>query len=317
MRGRAASGVDVTRGSARVGAVAVVLALVGSAWAQLPIAGAQDAATTVRLSAQQQSDLLSRLRENLWRDRQLEERSTYLERRRDVRVSKTGRVSLGPVRTFEVYPSTTPGRTYKRLVEVDGVPLTTDELARRDAEHLANMLWEKRRREGETPGQRTGREQRALERRERQRRELEEAFGVFDIRPVGLERLEGQAESFLRMSLSPRRDAAAHSDVVKYLKRMEGSAWVDPEAGQLVRVDLRAIRDVTVGWGLIGRVHEGSTASYERRLVNGEVWLPWRARLAVKGRAVLFRTFDFETETTWWDYKKHVVEATVVGAKGQ
>jgi hypothetical protein len=306
----------MTQASARLGRAVVVLAFAGGALG-LPSARSQERAAAVRLSAQEQSDLLTRLRENLWRDRQLEEQYTYLERRRDVRVSKMGKVSLGPVRTFEVYPSATPGRTYKRLVDVDGVSLAAGELARRDAEHRANMLWEKRRLDAETPAQRASRARRDLERRDRERRELEEAFAAFDIRPVGRERLEGHAEPFLRMSLSPRRDAPAHSDLVKYLKRFDGWAWVDPAAGQLVRLDLRAIGDVTVGWGLIGRVHAGSTASYERRLVDGEVWLPWRSRLTVTGRALLFRKFEFETETVWWDHKKYSVEATVIGPKGQ
>ena len=254
-----------------------------------------------------------RLREHFWRDREREEQYTYLERRRDVRVSRTGKVSLGPSRTFEVYPSSVPGRTYKRLIEVEGVPLPPAELARRDAEHRGNMLWEKRRREDQTPQQQADRERHDRERRDRQRREVEEAFGVFDVTPAGVERLEGRAEPVLRVSLLPRRDAPAHSDLVRYLKRFEGTAWVDTAAGQLVRLDLRAVEDVTVGWGLVGRVHKGSTASYERQLVDGDAWLPWRARLSVRGRALLFRKFDIETETTWWDYRKYSVETRVIG----
>jgi len=35
----------------------------------------------------------------------------------------------------------------------------------------------------------------------------------------------------------------------------------------------------------------------------------------VTGRVALFRSFDIETETTWWDYRKFSVETTVVDVR--
>ena len=70
-------------------------------------------------------------------DYELQTSYTYLEKRRDVKLSKFGKVTVGPMRTFEVYPSKQPGRTYKRLVAIDGKPLDPAELARRDEAHRA------------------------------------------------------------------------------------------------------------------------------------------------------------------------------------
>ena len=64
-----------------------------------------------------------RVRTALQLDYQVQKDFTYLERRRDVRISRLGKVTIGPFRTFEVYPSDRPGGTYKRLIEVDGKPL--------------------------------------------------------------------------------------------------------------------------------------------------------------------------------------------------
>jgi hypothetical protein len=43
--------------------------------------------------------------------------------------------------------------------------------------------------------------------------------------------------------------------------------------------------------------------------VNGEVWLPSRARLTATGR-VLFRKFAVDSVTEWWDYRKFSVSTT-------
>jgi hypothetical protein len=261
------------------------------------------------------SALLAQLRDNFWRARELEEQYTYIERRRDVRLGKLGKVSLGPVRTFEVYPSLTPGRTYKRLIAVDDVPLPAEELARRDAEHRANMLWERRRRDEETPAQRAERVRRDQQRSARQRREVDEAFAAFDISPAGHELLEGSERPLLRLALAPRRGAAASSDLVKRLRKFRGTAWVDEAERQLVRIELEAIEAIAVGWGLVGRVGRGSRASYDRRKVDGDVWLPARAHLRASGRTLLVRGFDIDTEWTWTDYRKYSVETAVIGTK--
>lgn len=263
------------------------------------------------------ASLLGQIRDNVWRDRILEEQYTYVERRRDVRISKMGKVSLGPVRTFEVYPSTTPGRTYKRLTEIEGVPLGAEELARRDAEHLRNMVWEKQRREHESADQRAQRERRDAERDRRQRREFEEAFAAFDIAPAGYESREGYERPLLRLTLTPRPQAPASSDLVRYLKRFKGTAWIDPVELQLARLDLEAAEAVSVGWGVVGRINPGSRAWYERRKV-GDLWLPAWARAQGRGRTLLFRSFELDVEWTWSDYRKYSVEARIIdGPKGQ
>ena len=189
------------------------------------------------LSPDQQRVLLERVRANLFRDRELESQYTYLEKRRDVRVSKLGKVSLGDERTFEVYPSAEPGATYKRLVAVNGVPLPKAELEQRDARHLNDMLGEQRRRDAETPVQRAARERRQLDRLARQKREVDEAIAAFDIRPAERVELRGHARPLLMVILTPRPNARASSDLVKYARKFSGTAWVDEADAQVVKVD--------------------------------------------------------------------------------
>src|SRR5688572_781791 len=82
---------------------------------------------------------LNGVREAIRLNDELQQDFMYVEDRRDVRITKLGKVEVGPRRTFEVYPSNRPGRTYKRLIAIDGKPLDPEELARRDREHADNV----------------------------------------------------------------------------------------------------------------------------------------------------------------------------------
>ena len=99
-------------------------------------------------------------------DRALQSQYTYLEHRAEVNVSKLGKVSNGPLKVYEVYPSVEIGNNYKRLISVNGVPLTAAELEKQDRIHRDDVLREVAKRQRETPAQR----QERLAREEEDRR---------------------------------------------------------------------------------------------------------------------------------------------------
>lgn len=253
--------------------------------------------------------LIRDVRAHLEPDSELLRRYTYRERRQDVKVSKLGKVHLGPWREFEVYPSAIRGETYKRLVSVGGTPLAPAELARRDEEHRQRVLARLDQLEHESPRDRD----RRLAQLEKDRREeqdvVDDVFAVYDIRVIGRETVDGR--STLVTSLVPRREAVrTRSDAGKFLKKMQGRAWINEADRQVVRVEMEAVQDLTFGMGLVGRMHKGSTVMFRRALVNGEIWLPAEARFKATGRAVVFRTFALESTTHYWDYRKFNVSTT-------
>jgi len=212
---------------------------------------------------------------------------------------------------FEVYPSANPGQTWKRLISVNGTPLPPAELAQRDERHRADVLGRMRLEELESPAARAKRLRDDAARERRRAREVDEAIGVFDYRVAGYERLALAPDPLVVLVLTPRRQAQASSDLPRYLRKFRGRAWVEPREGQVVRVELEALEPINVGLGLVGRVHQGSRATFERRKVNDEIWLPSRATIEAAGRTLVFRKFTIKTETLWWDYKKFSVETNV------
>jgi hypothetical protein len=240
-----------------------------------------------------------RVRQALQLDYQLQKGFTYLERRRDLKISRLGKVTIGPLRTFEVYPSDQHGGTYKRLIAIDGKPLTADELAQRDAEHERDLREAQAR--ANNPGHRVAAERdSATQQRDRQAM-LDDAIAVYAPTVVGQEWIDGQ--SVLVADVKPRQDARVSTREGKWMKRFAGRMWVAEADYQIVKLDMRAFDDVTVAWGVVGRLHKGSRVMISRRYFMG-AWLPAERTYEASGRTLLFRPFQFSVTTTYSDYKK-------------
>ena len=235
------------------------------------------------------------VRARLRTDRDLQSHYTFIERRQEIDVSKLGKVSRGATKVYEVYPSPEPGNTYKRLISVDGTPLSDAELARNDAKHRRDL--EERKKEPEA--------KRAEERAKAEQKEqaaIDDLFKVYDIRLVRRELLGGYPT--IVATLEPRSGYRPRTDEGKLMQKFRVRVWVHESDYQVVKVNAEAVDDVTVGWGLIARVHKGATLTYERRKVNGEVWLPARLEYRATGRSLLFRTFDIDSSTEWRGYRR-------------
>jgi hypothetical protein len=254
-------------------------------------------------------EFIRRMRAAIRFDDDLQQAYTYLERRRDVKITGLGKVSVGPLRTFEVYPSNQPGRTYKRLIAVDGKPLPAADLARRDEEHRRNVLAEVERDKLETPAAKAARQ--AKEAQERRERDaiVNDAFAIFEATVIGRDTIDGQGA--LILWIAPRRSVSPKTREGGYMTKFAGKVWVVEADGQIVKVDLTAFDDISVGYGMVGRVHQGARLEFARRRVNNEAWLPSSSHITAKGRTLMFRPFDFDVRTEYLDYKKWSVETKV------
>ena len=299
------------RGAAIVSAVVLSASLGAGATPQATQAPPAQPSVTVPFNTPLPAthDFIRKLRAAVRFDDDLQQAYTYLEKRRDVKITGLGKVSVGPMRTFEVYPSNQPGRTYKRLIAVDGKPLPPADLARRDEEHRRNMLAQIERDKAETPAARNARlAKEAQERRERDAI-VNDAFAVFEATAIGRDTVDGQQT--VVVWISPRRNASPRTREGGYMTKFAGKLWVVEADGQIVKLDLTAFDDISVGYGLVGRVHQGARLEYARRHVNNEAWLPGSSHITAKGRTLLFRPFDFEVRTDYTDYKKWSVDTKV------
>ncbi|MGE3845017.1 MAG: hypothetical protein AB7I50_25920 [Vicinamibacterales bacterium] len=238
--------------------------------------------------------LIARVRANLEKERRLLLEYAYRERRRPIKVSPLGRVSIDADQTFDVFPSSDPDRPRRVLVAVDGRPPTADErqsVARRQD------------RDAESRTSAAERERRNAQRRRRAQERLEDAFRVFRFEAAGEAVLNGVRTNMVRVL--PRPEAPTRSDVGRWLKKFTGTAWVSVADDELVQLDLTATDTISLGWGVIGRIGAGTKIHYERRRTPDGVWLPASARFDARGRTLLFRAFAVESVTEWFDYRPY------------
>ncbi len=248
------------------------------------------------------AELIREVKAGLRTDEELLRQYTFKERRRNVNVSRLGKVQFGQWREFEVYPSEVPGETYKRLISVDGTPLPAAELARRDAAHRKTVLDRLEQIRVERPKDRQKRLARTARERQEEQDVIDDVFAVYEIRLIGREMLDGRPT--LVTSLTPRKQARTKSDAGKFLKKVRGKAWVNEADRQVVRTELEAVDDITFGFGLLARMQKGSTMMFRRTLVNGEIWLPAEAQYSVVGKTLVFRKFSLESTTRFSEYRK-------------
>jgi hypothetical protein len=285
-----------------INAVAVLaLAFAPASTHQAAGLGPQTSASSTPLP--EVSAFAAQVRARLRTDRALQAQYTFMERREEISVSKLGKVKDGPVKVYEVYPSEEPGNLYKRLVSIDGKPLTAAELDKNDKVHQRHIL----ERLNESADKKAKRARQEAKERAEDERVIDEIFAAYEITLARREAVDGRPT--ILALLEPRRNYKARTDEGKMMKKIRARAWIHEAEYQIVRVEIEALQDIGVGLGVIGKLYKGTVGEFQRTKVNDEVWLPARARFTAKGRA-LFRKFAIDSVTEWWDYKKFSVSTT-------
>jgi hypothetical protein len=135
---------------------------------------------------------------------------------------------------------------------------------------------------------------------------VDDVFVVYDVALLGRDAIEGHET--IAVSLTPRAAAKPRTREGRMLKSFRGRAWVSESDFELVRLDVEAVDAVSIGLGLLARIHKGTTASFTRRKVNREAWLPARAEYEVSARFLLLKRFRQGGVSEFSDYRKFTVD---------
>jgi hypothetical protein len=229
-------------------------------------------------------------------------RFNYLEQGQDVDISMFGKVSVGPMKTFEVRQNP-PGEAWRRLIAVDGKPLAAAELARADAEHQRLLRKKADREKSETSRQRAARLKRDADELRERDEILDDAERVFAFSFIARETVDGQP--MVVVGLTPRPNARVTTSDGQRMKQFAGKLWVSEGDYRLARVQLHAIDSVSVGWGVVARVERGSGFDFVRRKVAG-AWVASELTIEATGRTLMFRTFQIKSVTKYSDHQPFI-----------
>jgi hypothetical protein len=247
---------------------------------------------------------LKKARERLRTDRQLLSQYTFKQRETELHLSKFGKLTTGPVKVYEVYPGLDPDDSYRRLIEVDGKPRDKDEIAKDDRKHQQKVLEQISKREHESPSAREKRLKEEAKERQEYEDLFDDVFRVFTFTIVGREVIHDHTT--VMVDFAPRPNAAPKTSDGKSLKKLKGRAWISESDYELARVEAVMLEDLPVR-GFLGKLYAGTTVSFDRKKINGEVWLPNQIAIKATGRA-LIRKFNIDMLVQYSDYRKFSVQ---------
>jgi len=230
----------------------------------------------------------------------------FVERRAEERLDGSGRSTRESVKLFEVYPGLPGEDRYRRLIEEDGKPVPPVKLAEKDRDRQKEVEAYARRMSAPTGRQKET--QHLQKERRRYESAVDDVFRVYDIQMVRRELVDGH-ETILA-TLTPKRGVKPQTDDGKIMRHFKARAWISESDYELVRVEIEALDDLSFGMGLLARVHKGTTASYQRRKVNDEVWLPAQVTWTASARVLLLRRLRLRGIADFSGYRKFTVDTS-------
>ena len=215
-----------------------------------------------------QNSFLQQVRGTLQGDRLLQSQYAYREKRTDVRLNDHGEVIGRSEKVFD------------RNAVLERV---------RQIEH-------------ESPSQREKRLRSEAEDRQKENGIIDEAFCMYDFQMIGRERLDGY--DAILFTLVPVSGFVPRTSEGKLLQKFSGRAWIAESDYQLIRLEVDAIDDISMGLGLLARFYKGSHVVFGRRKVSDAVWLPSELRYSGGGRVLLVKKLWVEGVREYSDYQK-------------
>jgi hypothetical protein len=171
-----------------------------------------------------------------------------------------------------------------RLIAINGQPLTAEqeqaEINRLDTLAAHPEMQERRRRS----------EQRDAAR-------IDQLVGMLPDSEVY--KLEGMvscgASQCYRLSFAPNPNFETPNLEADVLRGFAGEVWIEETQQRLVRLDAHLVREVTIGFGILGRLNEGGTMQLQQEFEgNAQEWQPTVLKMNLSGKALMVKTVNIK-----------------------
>jgi hypothetical protein len=253
----------------------------------------------------------AQVRAHLATDEERQSGYTFTERRIEQKLDASGRSTSEAVKVFEVYPGLPGEDRYRRLIEEDGKPVAADQLAQQDRSRLKEVEAYAQKLSSAAEREKAARD---LEKqRRRYATAIDDIFRIYDIHMVGRDSIDGH--DTIVATLAPRADAKPQTSDGKIMRHFKARAWIGESDYELVRAEIEAIDDLSFGLGLLARVHRGTVATFQRRKVNDEVWLPERVTWTASARVLLVKSLRLRGVSEFSNYRKFTVGTSTTFAR--
>ncbi len=185
------------------------------------------------------------------------------------------------------------GHPIQRLVRKDGAALSPAE-EKKEAEHIQNKVQAA---EATPPGDL-----------------LNNRHQVSISRLLSIEHWSGERRvtldnrPMIALDFAGDRNAQTHGIAEDASKHLAGTLWVDERDRQVRRVEARLDSPFRLELGLVS-LSQGSSFTFDQKIINNEVWLPTGATIHIEARAAIFLGYHIQVQITDDQYRKFQASA--------
>lgn len=186
----------------------------------------------------------------------------------------------------------TPSGALSRVMLIDGKPLTPAEQKEED-ERIRRML---------EPAQLRRKQKEQKEDDERTHKMLAAIPDAFDFRFIESSEAPN-GHKLTRVSFIARPGFTPPNREAMVFTGMQGEMLIDETAQRLAKIDGTLFRDVTFGWGILGKLYKGGRFVVEQSEVAPSHWDTTRMILHFDGKALFIKPIHIDDNETTWDYQ--------------
>jgi hypothetical protein len=108
----------------------------------------------------------------------------------------------------------------------------------------------------------------------------------------------------VKLTFTPNPAYSPPSRVEQALSGMRGYLLIDPAAMRLAKIDGTLFRDITFGWGIVGRLDKGGHFVVTQADVGDSTWEITGMSLNITGRILLFKSISVVTDEVFGDFRR-------------
>lgn len=103
----------------------------------------------------------------------------------------------------------------------------------------------------------------------------------------------GRENGLLRFEFRPNPEFSPKDRETQMYRGMEGKVWVEPVHERIVQVQGKLVKDVSFGWGIVGRLNKGGIYEISQTQLSPGIWRITTLNVDVKGRMFFLNSFRF------------------------
>ncbi len=121
---------------------------------------------------------------------------------------------------------------------------------------------------------------------------------------TGTQTVGGEGAQLVRLKFTPNASYAAPSRVEQVLEGMTGSLLIDVAQHRIACIDGTLFKEVSFGWGIIGRLDQGGHFHVEQANVGDGSWEITEMNLNVTGKLLLFKRLNLASKEVFGDFQR-------------